>query len=125
METMDTNDEIPLEDHRYFRARLDHLETQNPAALLNHLEDETLTHHLRSVFHGLCDANFATLSARVAGQIKVGNTAVIRPARGFEAAAPEPWTSVSDALLVCGIAAALALLWGAWTVRRRDFALKD
>lgn len=49
METMDTSDEIPLEDHRYFRARLDHLETQNPAALLNHLENGTLTQHLRQV----------------------------------------------------------------------------
>lgn len=84
-----------------------------------------LTHHLRSLFHGLCDANFATLSDRVARQTKIGNTAVIRPARGFEAAAPEPWTSVPHALLVCGIVAGVALLWGAWTVRRRDFALKD
>jgi hypothetical protein len=49
MDTTDTNDEIPLEDHRYFRARLDHLETQNPAALLNHLEKGTLTEHLREV----------------------------------------------------------------------------
>ncbi|HVT90641.1 MAG TPA: hypothetical protein VHD56_17430 [Tepidisphaeraceae bacterium] len=46
---MDTSDEIPLEDHRYFRARLDHLETRNPAALLNHLEQETLTKNLRNV----------------------------------------------------------------------------
>lgn len=46
---MDTTDEIPLEDHRYFSARLDHLESQNPAALLNHLERGTLTHHLRNV----------------------------------------------------------------------------
>ena len=46
---MDTSDEIPLEDHRYFRARLDHLETQSPAALLNYLEKGTLTDHLREV----------------------------------------------------------------------------
>jgi hypothetical protein len=46
---MDTTDEIPLEDHRYFSARLDHLESQNPAALLNHLEQGTLTEHLRVV----------------------------------------------------------------------------
>ena len=46
---MDTRVEIPLEDHRYFWARLDHLETRNPAALLNHLEQGTLTEHLREV----------------------------------------------------------------------------
>ena len=46
---MDRSDEIPLEDHRYFRARLDHLENQHPAALLFHLETETLTEHLRDV----------------------------------------------------------------------------
>jgi hypothetical protein len=46
-DTMDTSDEIPLEDHRYFSARLDHLEDRNPAALLNHLEKGTLTEHLR------------------------------------------------------------------------------
>jgi len=46
---MDTNDEISLEDHRYFLARLDHLEQQNPAALLHHLAHGTLTMHLREV----------------------------------------------------------------------------
>ena len=49
MDTTDTSDEIPLEDHRYFRARLDHLETQNPVSLLNHLERGTLTQHLREL----------------------------------------------------------------------------
>jgi hypothetical protein len=46
---MDTHDEIPLEDHRYFRARLDHLETRQPAVVLNHLENGRLTEHLREV----------------------------------------------------------------------------
>ena len=46
---MDTTDEIPLEDHRYFRARLDHLESRHPAILLHHLENGTLTEHLRDV----------------------------------------------------------------------------
>ena len=46
---MDTHDEIPLEEHRYFRARLDHLETRNPALLRNHLEMGTLTQHLRDL----------------------------------------------------------------------------
>ena len=46
---MDTSDEIPLEDHRYFRARLDHLEMSNPMALLAFLEAGTLTSHLREV----------------------------------------------------------------------------
>jgi len=48
-DTMDTSDEIPLEDHRYFSARLDHLENQNPATLLTLLESGTLTEHLRIV----------------------------------------------------------------------------
>ncbi len=47
--TMDTSDEIPLEDHRYFQARLNHLETRHPAVLLNHLETGTLTEHLREL----------------------------------------------------------------------------
>ena len=46
---MDTRDEIAVEDYRYFQARLDHLERQHPAALLNHLERGTLTEHLREV----------------------------------------------------------------------------
>jgi hypothetical protein len=46
---MDTSDEIPLEDHRYFRARLDHLESRYPVLLLSHLERGTLTEHLRDV----------------------------------------------------------------------------
>ena len=45
----DTSDEIPLEDHRYFYARLDHLESRNPATLLNLLERGMLTEHLRVV----------------------------------------------------------------------------
>jgi hypothetical protein len=49
MEKKDTNDEISLEDHRYFRARLDHLESRNPAALLDHLEKGTLTDQLREM----------------------------------------------------------------------------
>jgi len=48
-DTMDTSDEIPLEEHRYFYARLDHLESRNPATLLNLLESGTLTEHLRIV----------------------------------------------------------------------------
>jgi hypothetical protein len=46
---MDTSDEISLEDHRYFAARLEHLEQQNPATLLHHLENGTLTLHLREL----------------------------------------------------------------------------
>lgn len=46
---METSDEIPLEDHRYFLARLHHLEMQHPAALLNLLERGTLTQHLREM----------------------------------------------------------------------------
>lgn len=45
---MDTFDEIPLEDHRFFRARLAHLESHQPKMLLDHLEKGTLTSHLRN-----------------------------------------------------------------------------
>jgi hypothetical protein len=54
---MDTTDEIPLEDHRYFLARLDHLESRHPAALLSHLELGTLTEHLRGVTGRAMQAN--------------------------------------------------------------------
>src|SRR5437762_99734 len=46
---MDTNDEIPLEDHRYFLARLEHLEHRHPAGLLSLMEQRKLTEHLRDV----------------------------------------------------------------------------
>ncbi len=46
---MDTTDEIPLEDHRYFRARLEYLESRHPAVLLHHLQSGTLTEHLRDI----------------------------------------------------------------------------
>ena len=46
---MDTTDGIPLEDHRYFAARLNHMESQHPVALLSHLERGTLTEHVRKV----------------------------------------------------------------------------
>ena len=46
---MDTADEIPVEDHHYFRARLTHLENRQPVILLHHLENGTLTEHLRDV----------------------------------------------------------------------------
>jgi len=84
-----------------------------------------LTHHIRSLFHRWVDDDFATLSSRVAAEIRRGNTAVIRPKSIRDLVTPEPWSSIPDALLICGIVAVLALLLGAWTVRRRDFALKD
>lgn len=46
---MDTRDEIPLENHKYFQGRLDHLVNRHPTVLLNHLEQGTLTEHLREV----------------------------------------------------------------------------
>jgi len=46
---MDTTDEIAVEDHPYFQARLNHLESQHPVALLRHLEQDTLTQHLREI----------------------------------------------------------------------------
>ena len=85
----------------------------------------SLTHHVRSIFHRLCDADFARLSERVAGEMNRGNTAVLRTKRLQDLVAPEPWSTIPNALLVCGSVAAVALLLGAWTIRRRDFALKD
>ena len=46
---MDTSDEIPLEEHRFFWARLEHLEMRHPAALLELMEQRRLTRHLREV----------------------------------------------------------------------------
>jgi hypothetical protein len=46
---MDTNDEIPLEEHRYFWARLYHLEHRHPTALLLLMDQRKLTEHLRAV----------------------------------------------------------------------------
>ena len=44
---MDTFDEIPLEDHRFFATRLAYLETHQPKTLLDLLENGSLTAHLR------------------------------------------------------------------------------
>ncbi len=84
-----------------------------------------LGHHVRSLFHRLCDADFAALSQRVARDADRGNLSVLKPRRLQDVIAPEPWSSIPNALLVCAIVACLALILGAWTVRRRDFALKD
>jgi hypothetical protein len=46
---METSDEIPLEEHRFFWARLEHLEYRHPAALLALMEERKLTEHLRGV----------------------------------------------------------------------------
>jgi len=46
---MDTTDEIAVEGHPYFQARLNHLESLHPVALLQHLEQGTLTQHLREI----------------------------------------------------------------------------
>ena len=80
---------------------------------------------MRSVFHRLCDADFASLSTRVAARVTRGNTTVFKARRLQDVVVPEPWSTVSGALLVCFAVAALALFLGARTVRRRDFALKD
>lgn len=44
---MDMRDEVPLEDHRFFWARLEHLERRHPVALLTYMEKRKLTQHLR------------------------------------------------------------------------------
>ncbi|HVV71919.1 MAG TPA: hypothetical protein VHI52_10530 [Verrucomicrobiae bacterium] len=46
---METTDEIALEDHRFFQARISHLERRHPVALLTFLEEKKLTAHLREV----------------------------------------------------------------------------
>jgi ABC-type transport system involved in multi-copper enzyme maturation permease subunit len=84
-----------------------------------------LSHHVRSLFHRLCDADFAALSQRVAREAERGNNSVIKARRIQDIIAPEPWSTIPHALLVCGIVAVAALLIGARTIRRRDFALKD
>jgi len=46
---MDGNEGVPLEEHRYFWARLEHLEHRHPAGLLSLMEQRKLTDHLREV----------------------------------------------------------------------------
>lgn len=84
-----------------------------------------LTHHVRSLFHRLCDADFAKLSTRVAREAVRGNASVMRPRSIEDLVPPEPWTTVTSALVICAVVACAALLAGAWTIRRRDFALKE
>jgi hypothetical protein len=46
MEPISLENQEALKAHPYYRARLDHLESQNPRALLTHLENGTLSNHL-------------------------------------------------------------------------------
>ena len=83
-----------------------------------------LTHHVRSVFHRLADDAFSALSPRVANDVAAHASGIVTP-RALRASLAEPWTSVEGALLLCGGVVLAALVLGAWTIRRRDYALKD
>jgi hypothetical protein len=83
-----------------------------------------LSHHVRSVFHRLTDADFSALSPAIAKEVRDGPPLVFDTA-AMRAIDPEPWTSLEGALIVCACAALGALWIGARRVRRRDFALKE
>lgn len=87
----------------------------------------SLMHHVRSVFHQTLDADFADRSAAVraavdaARQVRLPGT---RTGMVLERAT-EMWSTTGSAVLVCAVAAGLALLYGARVVKRRDFSLKE
>jgi ABC-type transport system involved in multi-copper enzyme maturation permease subunit len=84
----------------------------------------SLMHHVRSVFHRAFDAEFAARSAAVEAARKPLEP-TFDPNDVVQAAAPETWTTVPGALLVCAVVLVVTLLLGARSVARRDFALKD
>ena len=85
----------------------------------------SLTHHVRSVFHQVCDGAFAVLSPRVQSAVAAREAPHLEAPSSFRAAFAEPWTSITSALAICACVIVGSLLLGAWTIRRRDFALKD
>lgn len=87
----------------------------------------SLMHHVRSVLHRWTDADFAARSREVAERLR--NAAAPLAPRGRPPAmlerAPEVWTQTDTALLVCGVVFLVAILVGAGSVKRRDYALKE
>jgi ABC-type transport system involved in multi-copper enzyme maturation permease subunit len=92
------------------------------------IQNLSLMHHVRSLFHHAIDADFAPLSARIVDDMA---KRLPRPKADdpsgmlFRKATQEPWTDTGTAILICVVVAAVALWIGARAVRRRDFALKD
>jgi hypothetical protein len=90
------------------------------------IQNLSLSHHVRSLFHRAADADFAALSERVRSRVE-GLSRVGRDEQGdvMFAAAVERWSSVSGALVTCAVAFVLSLALGARAVRKKDFALRD
>jgi ABC-type transport system involved in multi-copper enzyme maturation permease subunit len=84
----------------------------------------TIRYHLSSLYHALVDPTFSDLSPQVARLVEAESQLAPEGAAPGEARpiAPE---SLETALLVLGILTAVLLAYGAWRVKRRDFALKD
>jgi ABC-type transport system involved in multi-copper enzyme maturation permease subunit len=94
------------------------------------IQNLSLMHHVRSLFHHAVDSDFAPLSARIREEIArrsgVPRGFGDKPEEMlFRRAAQEPWTGTGTAILICLVVAAAVLAIGVRVVRRRDFALKD
>ncbi|MBL9087790.1 MAG: ABC transporter permease [Planctomycetia bacterium] len=92
------------------------------------VQNLSLMHHVRSVFHRWCDADFAPLSRGIAGRIAAqaqGGPQVGRPQDIVFQRATEVWSSAGNALLICGSVLVIALAAGCMAVKRTDYALKD
>lgn len=93
------------------------------------VQNLSLMHHVRSLFHRWCDADFAEGSRRVAARVATWADGAPRldgrPEDVVFQRATEVWSTAGNALLVCAVVLAVALLLGARAVKRADYALKD
>lgn len=92
------------------------------------VQNLSLMHHVRSLFHRWCDADFASVSRRVAAQVRSAAEGGVRSDRPEDVVfqrATELWSTAGNALLVCAAVLAAALALGVWAVKRTDYALKD
>jgi len=92
------------------------------------VQNLSLMHHVRSLFHRWCDADFAVASPAVAKRVAAWAElapSVDRPQDVLFQRATEVWSTAGNALLVCAAVLATALALGVWAVKRTDYALKD
>jgi hypothetical protein len=92
------------------------------------VQNLSLMHHVRSLFHRWCDADFAGASRRVAAQVRSAADGGLRSERPEDVVfqrATEVWSSAENALLICAGVLVVALALGALAVKRTDYALKD
>lgn len=79
--------------------------------------------HVRSLHHRLTDAAFTALASENPGR---GRFSQAEPGEFLLQKASEvEYDTTPEAILILCAIAAVALAFGAWRIRRRDFALKD